>query len=251
MVLPAILYGLNAEDQSLLLRQLGEISKATDTPFRVQMSTSDVNDAIMEIQEARNISLIVLGVESVRRDKEKFGLRLGRLAMKRNRDHYVVYVIKNREELELVLPLCARCAGIVVCPPEEKAIRHVFTPLFEDYHSIYANETSEDGEWINLKSGGKVYRIRLSDVCMVQAVDKMVEFHTLKQTISIYGSMDSVEQMLSDGFIRCHRSYFVNRDRIQFIDFREMTIHLMDGSLIPLARSFKDCMQKSFAPGRA
>ncbi|MBP3645516.1 MAG: LytTR family transcriptional regulator [Clostridia bacterium] len=247
MVLPMIVYGVDDKDKEIFFGGLNEVSQKTDTQFRIVIDTDDTDDAIRAIQEESHIAVVVLGVESLRKDKQKLAIRLGKLTMMCNRDHYVVYLIKQREELELVLPLCARSAGVLVCPVEDKPIRMVFTPVFEDYHRIYENETSQDGKWLNLKSAGKVYRIRLNDVIMVQAVDKMVEFHTEKQNIAVYSSMDQVEKMLDETFMRCHRSYFINSEKIQYIDFREMTIHLLDGSAAPLARSFKEAMNRSFA----
>jgi len=235
----------------VLFEALNGVSQKTETQFRIQIDTNNVDDAIRAIQDESHIGAVVLGVDSIHKDKQKIALRLGKLTMMCNRDHYVIYIIKNRQELELVLPLCARSAGVLVCPVEEKPIQMVFKPIFEDYRGIYENETSQDGQWLNLKSAGKVHRVRLNDVIMVQAVDKMVEFHTAKQSIAVYSSMDNVEKMLNDSFMRCHRSYFINRDMIQYIDFREMTIHLLDGSIAPLARSFKDAMNRTFAADNA
>lgn len=246
MVLPTILYGLDDGLRTVLLEKLTQISRSAEVPFQVQISTDDIDEAIEEVQNQRSVALIVLGIDSVKQDKERLAVRLGKYAMRINRDHYVVYIVKEKQELEYVLPLCARSAGILTCPPEEKAIAQTFKTLFEDYHRIYGRETSDDGKWLNLKTDGKMYRVRMSDVCTVQAVNKIIEFHTMKQTIQVYSSMGSVEKMLDDTFIRCHRSYFINRNQIQFVDFREMTIHMTDGSLIPLARSFKDSMQSSF-----
>jgi len=246
MVLPTILYGLDDNIRALLLEKLNEIGRKTETPFRVQLSTDDVNEMIAEIEGQSGIALFVLGIDSVKQDKQRFALRLGKYAMGVNRDHYVVYIVKERTELEKVLPLCARSAGILTCPPEEKAIVQTFMPLFEDYRRIYARETSQDGRWLNLKAEGRIYRVRMSDVCTVQAVNKMIEFRTMKQTIQIYSSMSSVEKMLDDSFVRCHRSYFINRNQIQFIEFKSMCIHMTDGSVIPLARSFKEGIQSAF-----
>lgn len=247
MVLPVILYGLDEEDRATLLQFLGNVSLQVDTPFRIQMETNSVDSAIRAIQKESGIAAVLLGVDSIYKDKQKLSLRLGRLALQCNRDHYVVYIVKNRQELEQILPLCARCAGVLVCPLEEQPIRQVFKPLFEDYHHMYQNETSDDGQWINLKSAGKVHRIRLNDVIMIQSVDKMIEFHSSKQDIAVYGSMDNVKKMLTPAFLRCHRSYFVNTEQIQYVDFREMTIHLTDGSVAPLARSFKEAMNRAFS----
>ena len=248
MILPMIVYGLSNEEQNVLFSVLNELSQETQTPFRVQLTTTNITDAVAAVDRESGIATILIGVSSLREDKQKLALRLGKMAIQRNRDHYVVYIVKNRQELELILPLCARSSGMLICPLQEKAIRHIFKPVLEDYHQIYKDESSQDGQWINLKSSGKVYRIRLNDVSVVQAVGKMIEFHTSQQDIAVYSSMDSVEKMLSSDFLRCHRSYFVNTRKIQYIDFREMNICLMDGSTVPLARSFKESMTRNFAP---
>ena len=247
MVLPTILFGIDEEVRALLLRKLSQISRAEETPYQIQLSTEDIDEGIREIQNQRSMALIVLGITGRRQDKERLALRLGQYAMRINRDHYVVYIIKEREELEQLLPLCARCAGILTCPPEEKAIEQTFLPLFEDYKRIYGRESSQDGSWLNLKTEGRMYRIRMNDVCTIQALNKEIEFRTMKQNIRVYSSMGAVEKMLSPSFIRCHRSYFINSNMIQFIDFKQMCIHMMDGTIVPLARSFKESMNSILA----
>lgn len=250
-MLPMIVYGLDESERILLFGKLGEIGKKTQTPFQVYLVTDDVDEMIGEINDQSGIALLVLGIDSLKADKQRLALRLGKYAMRINRDHYVVYIVKERQELEQLLPLCARSAGILTCPPEEKAIVQTFTPLFEDYQRMYAQETSQDGRWLNLKAEGRIYRVRMSDVCTVQAVNKMIEFRTMKQTIQIYSSMNAVEKMLDDSFIRCHRSYFINRNQIQYIEFKSMCIHMTDGSEVPLARSFKEGIQSAFLAQRA
>jgi len=251
MVLPTILFGLNAQEQETLLGQLREISEKSETPFRIQMSTNDIDEAVESIRYAASVSLIVLAVDSANRDKNRLSVRLGHFARQVNRDHYVVYFIRERDELEELLPICARSAGLLVAPLGEKACRQVFTPLFDDYRRIYGRSASDDGEWINLKSAGKLYRVRHSDICLVQTIEKMVEYHAGRKVIAVYDTMDNVEKLLGEGFVRCHRSYLINQDHIQYIDFREMCIVMTDGTNVPLARSFKDAMQRRFPTDRA
>ena len=251
MVLPTILYGLNEQEQDTLLGHLRTVSEKTQTPFRILMSTNSIDDAVESIQYSQSVSLLVIAVDSAEKDKNRLSIRLGHYARKISRDHYVVYLIRERGELESLLPLCSGAAGILVSPMEEKACRQVFTPLLEDYHRVYARDGSTDGKWINLKSSGKLYRVAAEDVCMVQTIDKMVEYHVGKQVISVYDTMDNVEKLLGEGFIRCHRSYLVNQTHIQYIDFREMCICLTNGDTVSLARSFKESMQRKFPASNA
>ena len=74
--------------------------------------------------------------------------------------------------------------------------------MFEDYRHMYEQATSEDGRWLNLKSEGRVYRVRLREVCTIQALNKEIEFSTMERSIRIYSSMAAVEKMLDSSFIR-------------------------------------------------
>lgn len=240
MILPTVLYHVNDAMRDMLLQSCTRISKAARLPFQVRLCTDDVDEVMMQLHNENSVTLLILGVSPLQDDKEQLSLRLGKWAMRVNRDHYVVYLIEERGELERVLPFCSRSAGILVCPLQEKDMELTFKPVFQDYRHMYEQAASEDGRWLNLKSEGRVYRIRLREVCTIQALNKEIEFCTMERSIRIYSSMAAVEKMLDSSFIRCHRSYFINSQRIQFVDFREMCIHMMDGSVIPLARSFKD-----------
>ncbi len=245
MILPMILYNLEEERQNVLFDVLHELSIQVDTPFRLEVNTDSVDDAIQAIEEETGIAAVVLGVDNLNQDKYKLAFRLGNLAKMRNRDHYVVYVIKDNSQLSQLLPYCSRSAGILVCPPDKQAIEQVFRPLLEDYHQMYADLPPPNSKWLNLKASGKIHRVRLEDVITIQAAEKMVEFHTRSQDISIYSSMDQVAGMVDDSFFRCHRSYFINREYIQYVDFQEMLIRLIDGTIVPLARSMKSGMHEA------
>ncbi len=246
MILPTILHGFDQQELDVLLPALKDVSLKAQTPFRVQMITGDVSETVAALQQERDITLLILGVEPLFRDRQRLALRLGKLAIQQNRDHYVVYVVKEPGELPQVVPLCTRAAGILPCPLTPETIEQAFLPVLEDYRKLYESEPQKEGHWINLKSAGKIQRILLDDVCMVQAVNKTVEFRTFGQVITVYTTMDAVEKMLGDSFLRCHRSYFINRYKIQYVDFREMVIHMIDGSQAMLSRSFKESIHRSF-----
>lgn len=245
MTLPMLIYDLEEETRYGLLEELGQLCRKAQLPVQLQLATNDLDGMLAELRGCRHVCLIVIGVPSGAADKERLAIRLGHYALKLNRDHYVVYMVKERTELEDVLPYCARSAGVLVCPPEEKAVRRVFGMVLEDYRRIYAQEADENDRYISLKSEGRVFRVRVKDICTVQALNKVIEYRTLSQTIAVYGSMSEAEKQLGESFVRCHRSYLINMNMIQYVDFREMAIHMADGTVIPLARSYKGSLQES------
>lgn len=52
--------------------------------------------------------------------------------------------------------------------------------------------------------------VNQGDILYIESRGKKVEFHTLKENFTIYGSMNELEGQLGDSFYRCHRGYLVN-----------------------------------------
>jgi two-component system response regulator AgrA len=72
-----------------------------------------------------------------------------------------------------------------------------------DYNKIILFETSET-----------THKIRL------MAYDQQLEF---------YASMKEVEEKLDERFIRCHRSYIINKDKIEAVDRKKHTVAMANG----------------------
>jgi DNA-binding LytR/AlgR family response regulator len=72
------------------------------------------------------------------------------------------------------------------------------------------------------------------DILYMESRGKKVEIHTLKETISIYGSMSELESQLSPGFYRSHRGYLVNMAYIT--EYSADSITLMGGAQVYLTK---------------
>lgn len=49
--------------------------------------------------------------------------------------------------------------------------------------------------------------------------------------VEFYAQMKDVEEMVDERFIRCHRSYLVNKDKIKFVDYNLREVHMIDNSI--------------------
>ena len=56
---------------------------------------------------------------------------------------------------------------------------------------------------------------------------------------SKYGTLENVLKELSDDFIRCHRSFAVNKHYIDRVKLSENAIYLEHNIMVPLSRSYK------------
>ena len=98
------------------------------------------------------------------------------------------------------------------------------------------SEVQKLNETIYIKDGSKNVRIRLPDVLFIKSEDNYVSFvFPASQTLTLY-SLKDLESKLPSSFIRVHRSYIVNLDKIDYTTADEITI---GDKKIPIGDKYK------------
>lgn len=105
---------------------------------------------------------------------------------------------------------------------------------------ITQNPEIQDGRKLNeaiyIKDGSKNVRIRLLEVLFIKSEDNYVSFvFPTSQTLTLY-SLKDLEPKLPASFIRVHRSYIVNLDKIDYTTSDEITI---GDKKIPIGDKYK------------
>ena len=93
-------------------------------------------------------------------------------------------------------------------------------------------------------SGKTLRRIAFRDIQYLEAQDKLLNICTRRYVASVRASLNAVEEELPSQFIRCHRSYIVNRAWIERLDIPAMTLYLTSGEKLPVSRSCKGALRE-------
>ena len=89
-------------------------------------------------------------------------------------------------------------------------------------NSIIPKETKK---YIFVKADYKLNKIRLNDIFYIEASKDYVTINTTDNTYTVHSTMKDMEQALpTDMFIRTHRSFIVNIDKIFSIKYPEILI---------------------------
>ncbi|MGF1532822.1 MAG: LytR/AlgR family response regulator transcription factor [Bernardetiaceae bacterium] len=100
------------------------------------------------------------------------------------------------------------------------------------------NSTDE----VFVKADNKIIKLKLSDVNYIEALSDYVIIHTDTRKYIIHSTMKGLEKKLPDaGFIRIHRSYIVNFNRIESIQDLNVVIQ---GKSLPIGASYKNRFMK-------
>jgi two-component system LytT family response regulator len=95
-----------------------------------------------------------------------------------------------------------------------------------------------------VRSGGKVFFVKMDDIDWVEAADNYIVLHLKNETHILRETMNSIHTRLDPRkFVRVHRSRIVNIERIKELQpwvHGEYLIVLHDGTQLTLSRSYRE-----------
>jgi DNA-binding LytR/AlgR family response regulator len=100
--------------------------------------------------------------------------------------------------------------------------------------------SKEEQDHIFVKSNSRLVKLRVSDIYFVEALKDYVVINTLEKRYTIHSTMKDIQSKLrADKFMRIHRSYIINTDRIAAIEQPNVILE-NDKKVIPIGGSYKD-----------
>ena len=95
---------------------------------------------------------------------------------------------------------------------------------------------------IFVKAKSCLVKVNLEDILYVEALGNYVNIHTTKEDITVLSTMKEIEnKLISDQFVRVHRSFIVRIDKVEAIDDNILVI---GDKTISIGGSYKDELTK-------
>lgn len=97
-------------------------------------------------------------------------------------------------------------------------------------------ELEDREEIVKIKSDKRVFRVKPNDIMFIEGLGNYVVYHTLDQKLISYISLKDALDRLPPYFLRIHKSYVINKQRVQSYDPESVEINQ---KMIPVGKSFK------------
>ena len=115
-----------------------------------------------------------------------------------------------------------------------------------EWFDLKRNTTEEiksNNDYLFIKSEYKIVRIKLEDVTYIEGMREYVRIHLINEKpIMTLLSMKAMEaQLASKSFMRVHRSYIVNLNKITTIERNRI---VFDKVYIPISEQYKECFNQ-------
>jgi len=97
---------------------------------------------------------------------------------------------------------------------------------------------------IFVKSNSRFVKLKLDDLYFVEALKDYVVINTLEKRYTIHSTMKDIEARLpSDRFMRVHRSFIINVNRIAAIEQPNIILE-NDKKVVPIGGSYKEALSE-------
>ncbi len=124
-----------------------------------------------------------------------------------------------------------------------KAINKYFKSVESDYKpETVISEKSQNSGFIYVNVNKKNHKILFSEIIYAESLKDYIQIHTKETTIVVKDKISDFEQKLPKNFLRTHRSYIVNIDKITAYTAHDVEVGTLE---IPIGVSYKKEVHKT------
>ena len=127
--------------------------------------------------------------------------------------------------------------ALLIRPMKESKIQAVLRELLQVYmKQIYCAE--REGSYTVETRGGKTI-LPYSKIIYFESRNKKIYVRAGRQEYGFYDTMEHLLEVLPEDFIRCHRSFIVNRTKVKQVILSQSLIELENSEQIPISRTYR------------
>ena len=165
-------------------------------------------------------------LERIRRDYQKLQL--------------LIIADASMSPMEYIRPTIL-ASSLLIRPISQEQAKEQLMELVEQFRDQTPNG-QEESLVIETREG-RTY-VPLVQIYYFEAREKRIYVRLKKQELAFYETMEHLTERLPDYFVRCHRSFIVNRQRIRRVMLSKSLIELEQGIQLPLSRSYKPAFKE-------
>jgi DNA-binding LytR/AlgR family response regulator len=238
---------LVVEDESIIAKDIE--SSLLKLGYRVVGICSRGEDAVKMVSE-QTIDLILMdimlkgdisGIETAKRINETFDIPIiyltayadeSTLSNAKMTEPYG-YILKPFKEIDLH-------TAIEMAVYKHKKVLDIKRERDLLYSIVENQEQGTSKDFLFVKAGSRIVKIKMSDVFFVEALKDYVVINLVNVRYTVHSTMKDIEKKLAGNqFIRVHRSFIVRLDKIVAVENHNLILE-SDKKAIPIGGSYKD-----------
>ncbi len=120
-----------------------------------------------------------------------------------------------------------------------KAVNH-----FKQYYHASGSQAENPlptNEIIDVKCDRKTVRLNKHDILFIEGMNNYIKIHTVDKNLVVYASLQSMVEKLGQNFIRIHKSFIVNKNKLTA--FSNEAVELGD-KILPVGLTYRKVLKE-------
>ena len=223
-----MLHFVICDDNLNLLQKLSSTLENIFTKYNYDASVSfqtDNVDSLLQYVDTNKIDVLFLDINL---KSNKTGLEVAEMIRKKNKDIYLIFTTGHLEYAMLAYKF--KTFDYIAKPFTTERLEDTVVRLFEDIHGLPTKY---------LKIDNKNTIIDENEIQYIKRDGMKVVFHTSFNDYDTYSSFNKLQDSLPNNFIRCHKSFVVNINKIKNVDFVENRVYFENNSFCEIGPKYK------------
>lgn len=206
---------------------------------RLAFDTEDPYALLEKLKESSHTGIYFLDIDL---NSEMNGMKLAQQIRKFDPRGFIIFITAHSELSFMTFQYRVEAMDFVLKdnPAETKVkIRECLLKAMERY-TLQTNKTHKV---FTLVTGGRKISVDYNDILFFETshhVHKVI-LHAKNRQIEFSSTIKELTDALSDEFVRCHRSFLVNRNNIKEVDVKKRMIYFTNGETCLMSiRMMKD-----------
>ncbi len=217
----------NKEERERFSKIISDIILIENYDIELELVSSNPNELINHIAKNDFSGLYFLDIDL---KSEINGIELAAKIRKYDSRGFIVFITTHAEMSYLTFIYKVEAMDYII-KDDYNRIRERIGQCIEDANTKYSAKTTELQKIFTIKSVDKIINIEYKKILFFETapIIHKVIVHAIDRQIEFYAKMKDIEKRLDDRFYRCHKSFIVNRDNINEIDFTKRCIYMING----------------------
>ncbi|PJI07622.1 MULTISPECIES: LytR/AlgR family response regulator transcription factor [Clostridium] len=217
------------EDNSVHRKKIKEIIENTilreEMNLKITLCTGSPQEVIEYVEKNNTIGIYFLDVDL---KCSMNGIRLGEKIRELDTRGFIVFTTTHLEMSYLAFKYKVEAMEYVI--KDDDDFKERLNSCIIKAYNVYYNDKNKD-EYISINTDARTIKVKLSDILFVETAEvaHKIRIHEENSQIEFYGKLSDIQEKLGSNFYRCHKSYIVNKDKIEEVDRKNNKIIMING----------------------
>lgn len=221
------------DDNVNILDKLSKMLEAIFVKHSFDAKVSFTSDNVHNVLNYVNSNKTDVLILDINLKADITGLELAEIVRKKNKDAYIIFTTAHLEYAMVAYKF--KTFDYLAKPITTERLEDTVVRLFEDIHGL-------PKKYIKIDSKNTI--IDESEIYYIKRDGMKIIFHTNSRDYEAYSSFNKIQMDLPNNFVRCHKSYIANIDKIVNVEPVTNTITFENDCTCDIGPKYKNSLME-------